>query len=70
MTGLRKQIKAYTFEIPERENEKARAHIGVFGEMGAGKSSFINSIEFAYKGDNDLTFSLRIYFIIKHEHQK
>lgn len=50
LTGLRKQIKAYTFEIPERENEKARAHIGVFGEMGAGKSSFINSIEFAYKG--------------------
>ncbi|XP_030843684.1 uncharacterized protein LOC100890756 isoform X2 [Strongylocentrotus purpuratus] len=50
LRALRKEIRTYTFKKPGKENEKAAAHIGLFGEMGAGKSTFLNSIEFAYKG--------------------
>nr|XP_054759347.1 interferon-induced protein 44-like [Lytechinus pictus] len=46
---LRKSIRDYTFKIPDSD-DKATAKIGLYGEMGAGKSTFINSIEFAYNG--------------------
>nr|XP_054759368.1 uncharacterized protein LOC129265391 [Lytechinus pictus] len=57
---LRKSIRDYTFKIPDSD-DKATAKIGLYGEMGAGKSTFINSIEFAYKGQRSQPTRRRRY---------
>ncbi|XP_063955917.1 uncharacterized protein LOC129265391 isoform X2 [Lytechinus pictus] len=57
---LRKSIRDYTFKIPDSD-DKATAKIGLYGEMGAGKSTFINSIEFAYNGQRSQPTRRRRY---------
>nr|XP_054758780.1 uncharacterized protein LOC129264846 [Lytechinus pictus] len=48
LADLRKRLLDFKFK---RDGSAVKsAHIGLFGEMGAGKSSFINSLEFAYTG--------------------
>eukprot|EP00057_Strongylocentrotus_purpuratus_P014731 XP_011669205.1 PREDICTED: uncharacterized protein LOC100890593 isoform X3 [Strongylocentrotus purpuratus] len=49
LSSLREKLRDYTFEPPEGCSVKS-AHIGLFGEMSAGKSSFLNSLEFAFTG--------------------
>ncbi|XP_041485510.1 uncharacterized protein LOC121431821 [Lytechinus variegatus] len=48
LADRRKRLLDFKFE---RDGSVVKAaHIGLFGEMSAGKSSFINSLEFAYTG--------------------
>ncbi|XP_041473024.1 uncharacterized protein LOC121422193 [Lytechinus variegatus] len=48
LADLRKRLLDFKFK---RDGSMVKsAHIGLFGEMGAGKSSFINSLEFAHTG--------------------